>query len=90
MNDPIRRAITLRRSCAKRNPDDLTATAPAKHAYSRGRHYVRLETIGDPEADQDTRRIRGELDSGAGLFEPFGLFENKRAKPIARQRQRRG
>jgi hypothetical protein len=51
VNDPIRRAITLRRSCAKRNPHDLTAAAPAKHAYGRGRHYVPLQTIGEPEAD---------------------------------------
>jgi hypothetical protein len=43
-----------------------------------------------PEIDQRARRIGRELDAGAGLLEPLGLFQYDDAKAVTRKRERGG
>ena len=61
-----------------------------EHAHRLWRDHVRPQPIAKSEIDQRARGIGRELDAGAGLFQPLGLFQHDDAKTVARQRQRGG
>jgi hypothetical protein len=48
------------------------------------------QSVAQTKLDQDPSRIRRQLNSRAGLLEPFGLFENSDAEAVPGERKRSG
>ena len=89
MDHPIRRAVTLF-GVAERQPDNLASVCRAHHPQRQGCDRDRPQAVAQPEVDQGARRVRRELNSGAGFLKPLGLLQDADSETVARQRQRRG
>ncbi len=88
MDDPVRRAIALRR-LAERDAHDFASAPPDEHAQGCRRDHMRPQPLADAEIDQDARGVGRELDAGAGFRKPLGLFQHDDAEAIARKCKRR-
>jgi hypothetical protein len=53
-----------------------------------GRHHDGEEPLAQAEADEDARRVGGELDAGAGRGERLRLIEKRDAKAVPCERER--
>jgi hypothetical protein len=80
----------LRSGLTKRHTDDFAAASGIKHTQGSRCDRLRAELFFKPEGDQSSRRIGGELDAGAGLFQMFSLLKYDDPKAVACQRQSRG
>jgi hypothetical protein len=54
-----------------------------------GNDDVGSQPLAEAERDEDAGGIGGELDAGAGLFQPFGRFVDGNAEVVLGERQRR-
>ena len=57
MDDPVGRAVALRRGLAERDAHDFAAACRAPHAHRRGRHDVRTQPVAETEIEQRARGI---------------------------------
>ena len=90
MHHPIGGAGAEARGLAERQAGDLAAVARAHDVDGVGYHRGAGEPRLQAEFDQDAAGVGRELQAGAGLFQPFGLFHHDDAKAVGGQRQCRG
>ena len=89
MDDPIGGAVALFGDFAERHAHDFAPARGVEHPQRRGCDDMRAQPVAEAELDQYARRVRRELNSRAGLFEPFGLLQHDDAEAVARQSERR-
>ena len=90
MDDPVRRAVTLRDRCPERRTRQHPAAGHAPDDQFLGGDDVRAQPVAQSQRQQDARRIGGELDAGAGFLQPCGLLSrSRRGNRCGRGRGRR-
>src|SRR5262245_46728743 len=74
MDQPVRRAETAFHFIAKRNAHNLAARAASHNPDALRLDCYRCETLAEPQRNQDAAPIGRQLETGAGLFQFFGLL----------------